>query len=35
MDGVRMALGETGMSVELGTLNTLDRRRLEFIVRSQ
>ena len=26
-DGVRMALGERGMSVEQGRLNALDRRR--------
>ena len=34
MDGVRMALGEIGMSVEQGRLNALDRR-WELIVRSE
>ena len=33
MDGVRMALGEKGMSVEQGRLNALDRR-WELTVRS-
>ena len=34
MDGARMALGERGMSVEKGILNTLDRR-WELIERSE
>ena len=35
MEGVKMALGERGMSVEQGRLNVLDRRRWELIVRSK
>ena len=35
MNGVRMALGERGMSVEQGILNLLDRRGWELIVRSE
>ena len=35
MDGVSMALGEMGMSVEQYRLNALDRRRWELIVRSK
>ena len=34
MDGVRMALGKRGMSMEHGKLNTLDGRRWELIVSS-
>ena len=30
MDGVRMALGERGMSVEQGRLNVLDRRKWQL-----
>ena len=35
MDGVRMAFGERGISVERGSLNALDRRRWELIVGSE
>ena len=35
MDGVKMALGEKGMSVEQGRLNASDRRGWELIVRSE
>ena len=35
MDGVRMALGERGVSVEQSRLNALDRRKWELIMRSE
>ena len=35
VEGVRMILGERGMSVEQGRLNTLDRRKWKFILRSE
>ena len=35
MDGIRMALGERGMSVKQGRLNVLAWRRWELIVRSE